>query len=47
MIDNVLYYISSKTQIKIKEHLSKTKVIVLDLPENMIRYEKRTEFVRS
>ena len=43
MIDNVLYYISGKTMIKIKEHFSEMKVTALDLVESAIRYEKRTE----
>ena len=42
VIDNVLYYISGKTRIKIKEHFSETKVTALDLVESAIRYEKRT-----
>ncbi len=43
VIDNVLYYISGKTKIKIKEHFAETKVTVLDLVESAIKYEKRTE----
>ena len=43
MIDNVLYYISGKTKIKIKEHFAETKVTALDLVESAIRYEKRTQ----
>ncbi len=43
VIDNVLYYISGKTKIKIKEHFAETKVTVLDLVESAIRYEKRTQ----
>lgn len=43
VIDNVLYYISGKTKIKIKEHFSETKVTALDLVESAIKYEKRTE----
>ncbi len=43
VIDNVLYYISGKTKIKIKEHFSETKVTALDLVESAIRYEKRTQ----
>lgn len=43
VIDNVLYYISGKTRIKIKEHFSETKVTALDLVESAIKYEKRTE----
>ncbi len=43
VIDNVLYYISGKTRIKIKEHFSETKVTALDLVESAIRYEKRTQ----
>ncbi len=42
VIDNVLYYISGKTKIKIKEHFAETKVTALDLVESAIRYEKRT-----
>ncbi len=45
VIDNVLYYISGKTRIKIKEHFSETKVTALDLVESAIRYEKRTQAV--
>lgn len=43
VIDNVLYYVSGKTRIKIKEHFAETKVTALDLVENAIRYEKRTQ----
>lgn len=43
VIDNVLYYISGKTRIKIKEHFAETKVTALDLVESAIRYEKRTQ----
>ena len=43
VIDNVLYYISGKTKIKIKEHFAATKVTALDLVESAIRYEKRTQ----
>lgn len=43
VIDNVLYYISGRTIIKIKEHFSETKVTALDLVESAIRYEKRTQ----
>lgn len=43
VIDNVLYYISGKTKIKIKEHFAETKVTALDLIESAIKYEKRTE----
>lgn len=43
VIDNVLYYISGKTKIKIKEHFSETKVTALDLVESAIKYERRTE----
>lgn len=43
VIDNVLYYVSGKTKIKIKEHFAETKVTVLDLVESAIRYEKRTQ----
>ena len=43
VIDNVLYYISGKTKIKIKEHFAETKLTVLDLVESAIKYEKRTE----
>lgn len=43
VIDNVLYYISGKTKIKIKEHFPETKVTALDLVESAIRYEKRTQ----
>ena len=39
----VLYYISGKTKIKIKEHFAETKVTALDLVESAIKYEKRTE----
>ncbi len=45
VIDNVLYYISGKTKIKIKEHFAETKVTALDLVESAIRYEKRTQTV--
>ncbi len=43
VIDNVLYYISGKTKIKIKEHFAETKVTALDLVESAIKYESRTE----
>ena len=43
VIDNVLYYISGKTRIKIKEHFAETKVTALDLVESAIKYEKLTE----
>ncbi|MCM1062386.1 MAG: hypothetical protein NC452_19190 [Eubacterium sp.] len=43
VIDNVLYYISGKTKIKIKEHFAETKVTALDLVESAIKYERRTE----
>ena len=43
VIDNVLYYISGKTKIKIKEHFAETKVTAIDLVESAIRYEKRTQ----
>ncbi|MBD5080329.1 MAG: hypothetical protein HDT44_01015 [Ruminococcaceae bacterium] len=43
VIDNVLYYISGKTKIKIQEHFAETKVTALDLVESAIKYEKRTE----
>ena len=44
VIDNVLYYISGKTKIKIKEYFSETKVTAaLDLVESAIKYERRTE----
>lgn len=43
VIDNVLYYISGKTKIKIKEHFAETKVTALDLVESAIKYEKRTQ----
>lgn len=43
VIDNVLYYISGKTKIKIKEHFTETKVTALDLVESAIRYERRTQ----
>ena len=43
VIDNVLYYISGKTKIKIKEHFAETKVTALDLVESAIRYEKLTQ----
>ena len=33
VIDNVLYYISGKTKIKIKEHFAETKVTAIDLVE--------------
>ncbi|MBD5103294.1 MAG: hypothetical protein HDT47_00310 [Ruminococcaceae bacterium] len=45
VIDNVLYYISGKTKIKIKEHFAETKVTALDLVESAIKYEKRTGMV--
>ena len=40
VIDNVLYYISGKTKIMIKEHFAETKVTALDLVESAIKYEK-------
>ncbi len=43
VIDNVLYYISGKTKIKIKEHFAETKVTAFDLVESAIRYEKHTQ----
>ena len=43
VIDNVLYYISGKTKIKIKEYFAETKVTALDLMESAIRYEKCTQ----
>ena len=43
VIDNVLYYISGKTKIKIKEHFAETKVTALDLVESAIKYERRVE----
>ena len=43
VIDNVLYYISGKTKIKIKEHFAETKVTALDLVESVIKYERRVE----
>lgn len=43
VIDNVLYYISGKRKIKIKEHFAETKVTALDLVETAIKYEKRTQ----
>ena len=43
VIDNVLYYISGKTKIKIKEHFAEAKVTALDLVESAIKYEKRTQ----
>ena len=43
VIDNVLYYISGKTRIKIKEHFAETKVTALDLVESAIKYERRVE----
>ena len=43
VIDNVLYYISGKTKIKIKEHFAETKVTALDLVESAIKYENRTK----
>ena len=43
VIDNVLYYISGKTKIKIKEHFPETKVTALDLVESAIKYENRTK----
>ena len=43
VIDNVLYYVSGKTRIKIKEHFAETKVTALDLVESAIRYDKRTQ----
>ena len=43
VIDNVLYYISGKTKIRIKEHFAETKVTALDLVESAIKYERRTQ----
>ena len=43
VIDNVLYYISGKTKIKIKEHFAESTVTALDLVESAIRHEKRTQ----
>lgn len=43
VIDNVLYYISGKTKIKIKEHFAETNVTALDLVESAIKYENRTK----
>ena len=43
VIDNVLYYISGKTRIKIKEHFAETRVTALDLVESAIKYERRIE----
>ena len=43
VIDNVLYYISGKTKIKIKEHFAETNVTALDLVESAIKYERRVE----
>ncbi len=43
VIDNVLYYVSGKTKIKIKEHFAETKLTALDLVESAIKYESRTE----
>ena len=43
VIDDVLYYISGRTKIKIKEHFAETKVTALDLVESAIKYEKRAE----
>ena len=43
VIDNVLYYVSGKTRIKIKEHFAETKVTALDLVESAIKYERRVE----
>lgn len=43
VIDNVLYYISGKTRIKIKEHFAETRVTALDLVESAIKYERRVE----
>ena len=43
VIDTVLYYISGKTKIKIKEHFAETKVTALDLVESVIKYERRVE----
>ena len=43
LIDNVLYYVSGKTKIKIKEHFAETKATALDLVESAIKYEKRSE----
>ena len=45
VIDNVLYYISGKTKIMIKEHFAEIKVTALDLVESAIKYEKRTQAV--
>lgn len=43
VIDNVLYYISGKTKIKIKEHFSETNVTAIDLVESAIKYESRAK----
>ena len=43
VIENVLYYISGKTKVKIKEHFAETTVTALDLVESAIKYEKRTK----
>lgn len=43
VIDNVLYYVSGKTRIKIKEHFAETKVTALDLVESAIKYERHVE----
>lgn len=43
VIDNVLYYISGKTRLKIKEHFAETRVTALDLVESAIKYERRIE----
>lgn len=43
VIDNVLYYVSGKTRIKIKEHFAETKVTAFDLVESAIKYERRVE----
>ncbi len=45
VIDNMLYYVSGKTKIKIKEHFAETKLTTLDLVESAIKYEKRTETI--
>lgn len=43
VIDNVLYYISGKTKIKIKKHFSETNVTAIDLVESAIKYESRAK----
>ena len=43
VIDNVLYYVSGKTRIKIKEHFAETKVTAFDLVESAIKYERCVE----